>query len=572
MKQVFRIFFTAEDTRPFLVLICLLLGGFAEVISVSAMVPTLAAATGAGGASASGISAIINRMMQDVGIEPSLGSLIALVVVAFALKSLLIFAALSYAGMAVARVSTAIRRRLIAALFDARWSFHTDRHTGHIANVMSSDATRAGDAYYLAAQVVANVIQAIVYAAVGFLIDWRLALAGLIAGATIGVILSAFIRITRRAGYKQTDRTRILTVFTTDLMSNMKPLKTMLRHEPLVAEMRAILKRLRRALATREIARQALFQGNDLLVAIVLGVGVYVALTVWQASLPDLLVTGFVFFQIIAIISKLQKLLQQSVQVESAYVRTMELVELATAARERHEGTRPPRLAVGCRFEKVSFAHAKIPVISDASFTIPAGSLTVLQGPSGAGKTTLIDLLTGLHLPDTGAILLDEVPLREIDIALWRKSIGYVPQELNLLHSTIRENIALGDPAITDEAILAALDQAGAKDFIASLPHGLGTEVGSMGAKVSGGQRQRISLARALVVGPKLLILDEVTSALDPETEEAICANIASLVGRYTIIAITHRPVWTTIATHLYKVEGGRVSQMTRNTKQQAVA
>jgi len=96
--------------------------------------------------------------------------------------------------------------------------------------------------------------------------------------------------------------------------------------------------------------------------------------------------------------------------------------------------------------------------------------------------------------------------------------------------------------------------------------------VGSMGAKVSGGQRQRISLARALVVGPKLLILDEVTSALDPETEEAICANIASLVGRYTIIAITHRPVWTTIATHLYKVEGGRVSQMTRNTKQQAVA
>jgi ATP-binding cassette subfamily C protein len=336
--------------------------------------------------------------------------------------------------------------------------------------------------------------------------------------------------------------------------------------------MRSILKRLRRALATREIARQALFEGNDLLVAIVLGLGVYIAITFLNASLPDLVVTGLIFFQIIAIISKLQKLLQQSVQVESAYVRTMELIDLAAAARETHSGTRIPRLETECRFDNVTFAHSGTPVIRNATFVIPAGSITVLQGPSGAGKTTLIDLLTGLYEPDQGRILLDDVPLSEIDIARWRQSIGYVPQEINLLHSTIRENISLGDPKITDEEIVAALAQAGASGFVASLPNGLATEVGSMGAKLSGGQRQRISLARALVVDPELLILDEVTSALDPETEAAISENIAGLAGRYTIVAITHRPVWTSIATHLYKVESGRVSAVIRTPEEQVPA
>ncbi|MFL5259705.1 MAG: ABC transporter ATP-binding protein [Hyphomicrobiales bacterium] len=570
MKQVFRIFFTAEDTRPMLVLACLLLAGFAEVISVTSIAPAIAAATG--NASASGISAIIHAGLRTFGVEPTLGSLVALVVAFFAIKSLLTFAALAYAGVAVARVSTGIRRKLISALFAARWSFHTNRHTGHIANVMSNDATRAGDAYYLAAQLVSYSVQAVVYAGAGFLIDWRLALAGLVAGGLIGAVLSSFIRIGRKASYRQTDRTKALTVFTTDLMDNLKPLKTMFRYEPLVAEMRSILKRLRRALATREIARQALFEGNDLLVAIVLGLGVYIAITFLNASLPDLVVTGLIFFQIIAIISKLQKLLQQSVQVESAYVRTMELIDVATAARETHSGTRIPRLETECRFDKVTFAHSGTPVIRNASFVIPAGSITVLQGPSGAGKTTLIDLLTGLYDPDEGQILLDGVPLSEIDIARWRRSIGYVPQELNLLHSTIRENISLGDPAIADEEIIAALAQAGASGFFASLPNGLATEVGSMGAKLSGGQRQRISLARALVVDPELLILDEVTSALDPETEAAISENIAGLAGRYTIVAITHRPVWTSIATHLYKVESGRVSAVARIPEEQVPA
>ena len=193
---------------------------------------------------------------------------------------------------------------------------------------------------------------------------------------------------------------------------------------------------------------------------------------------------------------------------------------------------------------------------------IAAGGITVLQGPSGAGKTTLIDLLLGLYRADSGRIEIDGVPIEDIDLALWRSMTGYVPQELSLLHGTVMTNIALGDLDVSREAVLNAIKRAGAEPLINELHAGIDTDVGEKGSKLSGGQRQRISLARALVLQPKLLILDEVTSALDPETEQRICDSVAGLGGEYTIVVITHRPAWVAVATRLYTIDAGMVSRV----------
>lgn len=562
MRQVFRIFFSAEDTKPWAVLLCLLLSGFAEAISISALLPAIQAMASEDPTNTSLATTYVHRYLQDAGIAPTLLNLIIVVVAFFSIKTMLSFFAMSYAGIAVARVSTAIRRRLITTLFDARWSFYTQLQTGRLANTISADANIYGAAYSLAAQVVSYCLQGLAYAFVAFLVDWKLALGGLAAGFTIAGLLNWLVKASRRAGYKRTDRASNLTTFISDLISNIKPLKAMDRYDKLVNEMTLILMRLRKALRRREIARQGLAQGSELLVTLALGIGAYLAITFGKASLAELVVLGVVFFQVVSIINRLQKLLQQVAENEASYVRTEQFIASATTQRETHTGNRIPTLSKECRFENVSFAHGDTPIIRNANFTIERGSVTVLQGVSGGGKTTLVDLLLGLHQPDTGNITLDGVSLREIDMRLWRQSIGYVPQELNLLHGTIRHNIILGDHDITDEDIDSAIRQAGAHEFIMAMQNGLDTEVGSMGLKLSGGQRQRIALARALVTKPQLLILDEVTSALDPKAEKSICQNILGLRGRYTTIAITHRPAWTEIATHLYKVERGSLSRI----------
>jgi ATP-binding cassette, subfamily C, bacterial len=561
MKQVFRIFFSAEGTRPWLVMLCLLLAGFAEAISLTALLPTIQsiAESGSTPAPLSFPADLIHRFFGFLGVEPNLPNFIIVVVVFFSVKALLSFAALSYSGLAIARVSVSIRRKLITALFNASWKFYTQQHVGQITNTMSVDATLAAAAYFLAAQFVAFSIQGVVYGAIAFMIDWRLALLGIGVGLAIAFALNWLVAITNRASYKRADRTSDLAVYITDLMSSIKPLKTMNRYDKLVGQMGSILRRLRKALVTREVARQGFTQGSEFLITIALGIGVYLAVTVAKASLAEIVVLGIAFFQVISIVNKLQRFLQQAGEYEASYVRTEELIRRATDERETHSGTRAPVLMKECRFENVSFAHDKTPIVRNASFTIPANAITVLEGPSGAGKTTLIDLLIGLHKPDKGAITLDGISLADIDIKQWRSSIGYVPQELNLLHTTIRDNIVLGDDAIPESDIMDALDRAGAREFILDLPDGLDTEVGVLGSRLSGGERQRIALARALVTRPKLLILDEVTSALDPETEKAICGKILALRGEYTTVAITHRPVWKEIANHLYRVERGNV-------------
>jgi ATP-binding cassette subfamily C protein len=247
--------------------------------------------------------------------------------------------------------------------------------------------------------------------------------------------------------------------------------------------------------------------------------------------------------------------------VESAYFEAQDLITEAAAAPERNSGRRQPTFERECRLEGVSFAHGAHQVLHDVSLCLPARGVTVLTGLSGAGKTTIADIILGLYRPDRGRVLLDGVPLDEIDLHGWRKLVGYVPQELVLFHDTVFANVALGDLRIHQAEVRLALQLAGAWDFVNALPEGMMSQVGEAGAKLSGGQRQRIALARALVGNPRLLILDEVTSALDPDTEYQICARIRDLADDMAVLAITHRAAFLEIADRLYRVAGGRVME-----------
>lgn len=564
MKSALRIFFLADNTRPAIVLACLVLAGFAEAIGLTTILPAVTQVTGGVQEASSPLNGQVMALVEHLGIPASVTNLILLVVAFLSLKVILSFLALSYVGYSVANVSTGMRARLVDALLKVRWSYFSDQRVGRIANAMSNDATRAGKAYFGAARLVTHCVQMAFYTIVALQVSPRLAAVGLTIGGAMAAAMSVLTRISRKAGYRQTDRTSDLVVYLSDALNNIKPLKTMERKDAFVRMFSRKLKSVRRALRTQVLARHGMVYGEEIIIFVCLGVGLYGATVIWHIPMPELIVMGLLFHNVINGIGKVQQFAQSVMELESAYFRLRSLTEDAAINAEQHAGTRHPGIDCTCRFDKVTFAHADRPVVTEATFEVPAGGITVLQGPSGAGKTTLIDLLTGLYQPDSGRILVGDTPLDDIDMAHWRAMIGYVPQELTLFHDTIFMNVTLGDDRLGEDAVRAALEQAGAWALVDGLPDGMMTIVGEHGTRFSGGERQRIALARALVADPKLLILDEVTSALDPDTEKTICDNIQALSGRYTIVAITHRPAWSSIATNLYAVEDGRVTRVER--------
>jgi len=220
-----------------------------------------------------------------------------------------------------------------------------------------------------------------------------------------------------------------------------------------------------------------------------------------------------------------------------------------------------PELKGEVRFDHVDFRYApgRPQVLRDVDLVIQPGEVVGVVGRSGSGKSTLTKLIQRLYVPESGRVLIDGVDLALVEPAWLRRQIGVVMQENFLFNRSVRENIALADPGLTMEPVMAAARLAGAHDFILELPEGYDTIVGEQGANLSGGQRQRIAIARALVTNPRILILDEATSALDYESERIIQQNMRAISKGRTVFTIAHRLSAVRHADRILVVDEGRL-------------
>jgi ATP-binding cassette, subfamily B, bacterial HlyB/CyaB len=220
-----------------------------------------------------------------------------------------------------------------------------------------------------------------------------------------------------------------------------------------------------------------------------------------------------------------------------------------------------PAIRGEVRFEHVGFRYRVdgAEVLHDLSFTVPAGQIVGIVGPSGSGKSTIAKLMQRLYVPETGHIFIDGADLPMVDPSWLRRQIGVVLQENVLFNRTVRDNIALADPAMQIERIMAAAQLAGAHEFILEMPEGYDTMIGERGSSLSGGQRQRIAIARALVMDPRILIFDEATSALDYESERAIQANMQQITRGRTVFIIAHRLSTVRSADRIITIDRGRL-------------
>ena len=263
-------------------------------------------------------------------------------------------------------------------------------------------------------------------------------------------------------------------------------------------------------------------------------------------------------------VAPLGQLVGLLMQYQSSKTALLSLNDVMARPIERPEGARfihRPELKGDIEFRDVEFSYPEQPVaaLKGLSFSIRAGEKVVIIGRVGSGKTTLQKLLLGLYQPTAGAVSIDGVDLRQLDPADLRRNIGYVAQDVMLFYGSLRDNIAIGAPYAEDAAIVAAAEVAGLTDFVNRHPQGFDMPIGERGESLSGGQRQSVGIARALLMDPPILLLDEPSSAMDHSTEQALKTRLRTYAAHKTLIVVTHRNSLLEIAERIIVIDDGRV-------------
>jgi ATP-binding cassette subfamily C protein len=570
-----RLLFNLIKTYPWrtaIALVAILLAGIADGLSITALLPLLNIATQGNTAGAellsdsadagSQLEAFIINGLGSLGLEATLGVLLTVIVVMVIIKSLLLLAAETHVGFSAAHITTDLRLELLRSILATRWDYFLHQPIGKLANSMALEAKRSSQSYIFGITMITFLVQAFIYAGIAMAISWKATLAVFGIALFILSVSHRLVRMTKRAGKKQTLLSKSLLFRLTDTLQSVKPLKAMAREKLAGMILSAETSKLNRALQKQVFSQAALGAIQTPLFAVVIALGIYLALDRWGMQFATVLVLVVLLSRVLNQLGKVQKTYQKMVMHESAFWSIKRTIKEADKARELSAGTKDARLVSGIRFEHVTFGYDDKQVLNDISMQIPAKSLTTIIGPSGTGKTTFIDLIIGLYRPDSGTIYLDDTPLPQINLEQWRQKLGYVPQEQILLHDSIMTNVTFGDPELTRADAEAALRTAGAWEFVSALPEGMDNSVGERGAKLSGGQRQRIMIARALAHKPDVLILDEPTSALDPENEKLICKTLHDLAKNYTVLAISHQSALAEVADQTYRLDTGKVKSI----------
>lgn len=505
----------------------------------------------------------IGTLLNFVGLTPSLPVMLGLIVAGITAKSALLMLAMKQAGYTIAHVTTDLRLKMIKALLVAKWNYFVSQPAGHLANAISSEAMRASTAYHHAILLIAAIIQIWVYSIVALWVSWKITIISLLISLALLFILKGFIKMSRGAGDQQTALMKALIGRLTDMLQGIKPIKAMAREEHIQTLLESETEDIKKAQQRHVLASESLKAFQEPLLVAMIAIGIYCVLTFGKQTFSAIMVMIFLFNRLLNRIYFAQACYQELSTNESALWSLLDNIEHTQREREMDTGNRQPeKIEKGIHIDGLLFSYDQKVVLENASMDIPAGQIVAIVGHSGTGKTTVADLVTGLFRPEQGAIYVDDIPLDQINLHAWRGLIGYVPQEMFLFHDTIYKNVSLGDDNLSSADVEEALRAAGAWDFVSETPLGLDTVIGERGSKLSGGQRQRLALARALVRKPQLLILDEVTTALDPETEQAICRTLKQFKGTMTILAISHQPAIMGIADKIFDLSSGVLKEL----------
>ncbi len=505
----------------------------------------------------------VTRLLSLIGLQATLPILLGAGAVVFIGRSLMNY----FRQMMIAHVQYGLDESMQARLFRHLTTFdlaffHRSR-LGDLSNTLLTEIRRVSYSVYVGSEMVSAFSLMAIYASVQLVVSWAMTLGALALLGVAGYFLRP--RGAYRLGLDQTNKNAELQTIAVESLGAMRELKGLGlegRVQKRFQEVAGTLRGINVRLTFLAVWFMFLFQT---VVFLVLAGLIFFGARRIDISFPALLV-------FLLAMQRMAPQVQTFVNLRHWWIGALPALEkveslMAETQEKKAAVGSGPRPFVGLEkaieFRDVSFRYGDRDgdVLAGVTLSIPRGSCVAIVGSSGAGKSTMLDLVARFYDPTGGTVLVDGRDLREFDLAGWRSALGLVSQDTFLFNDTLENNIRFGRRDATPEEVRHAARAAYADGFIRQMPQGYATETGDRGVRLSGGQRQRIALARAILKRPQVLLLDEATSDLDAESESYIQRAIESLRGRCTVISVAHRLASVKTADQIVVLERGRVAE-----------
>ena len=543
-------------------LLLMVVGGIFEGASLILLIPILQTAVGSGMDGSQYIE-ILTGFSSLLGLKFTLQFGLTLFLSVFFLQSLLFFLRDKKTATIIADARKNIRQNLYVSLLESQWSYLISKKRGWLVSAVVNDAEKAGNSIYALLTLMASVVVSLVYTTTALIIAPIFTLSIVIAAILIFMALKKLTGKGSTFGKTTSEGNSQLQTVLNEHFDAMKLIKGGALYRvssKLVDSASGVLSAVEYNVLLHNAKIKAYAEP---VVMFLLCIGIFIAVKYMDVNITELMVVMFIFMRLFPRVIQMNQGYYQVLLYRPSYERVMKITDEAKSAQERAflGGIPFNGLSDKIQFKNVSFSYnKKQKTINKININICKGRTVAVVGSSGAGKSTITDLVLGLLEPDEGDVYIDNVSLRDIDLMSYRESIGYVSQETILINDTIKNNITWGlNRSPSDEKIESISKLCHVHEFVNELPDKYDTIIGDKGLMISGGQRQRIAIARALIREPELLILDEATSALDSQSEKNVQQAIEELSNKVTILIIAHRLSTIVNSDEIIVLDKGRI-------------